>query len=165
MPKLKKLALLGFGNAGQAFSEMLLKKQDDIREKYGYEIIVTAIATNTKGNLIGEDGIDLREALGDVEEHGKFCNKEQLTEMTTIEIAEAADYDVLIEMTPLNIFTGQPAIDHIEAAFKRGKDVITANKGPIAWKFKALDKMAADNGCKFFYETTVMDGTPVFNLA
>ena len=165
MPKLKKLALLGFGNAGQAFSEMLLKKQDDIREKYGYEIIVTAIATNTKGNLIGEDGIDLREALGDVEEHGKFCNKEQLTEMTTIEIAEAADYDVLIEMTPLNIFTGQPAIDHIEAAFKRGKDVITANKGPIAWKFKALDQMASDNGCKFYYETTVMDGTPVFNLA
>lgn len=161
----KKLALLGFGNAGQAFSEMLLKKQDDIREKYGYEIIVTAIATNTKGNLIGKDGIDLREVLNDVAEHDKFCNKEQLTEMSTIEIAETEDYDVLIEMTPLNIFTGQPAIDHIEAAFKRSKDVITANKGPIAWKFKALSQMAANNGCKFYYETTVMDGTPVFNLA
>ena len=67
-------------------------------------------------------------------------------------------------MTPLNIFTGQPAIDHIEAAFRRGKDVITANKGPIAWKFKDLSQIAADHGAKFFYETTVMDGTPVFNL-
>ena len=162
MPKLKKLALLGFGNAGQAFAEMLLKKQDDIREKYGYDIAVTAIATNTKGNLIGE--INLREALNDVAEHGKFCNQEHLTDMTTMEIAETADYDVLIEMTPLNIFTGQPAIDHIEAAFKRGKDVITANKGPIAWKFKDLSQIAADHGAKFFYETTVMDGTPVFNL-
>lgn len=42
MMRTKKLALLGFGNAGQAFLEMLMKKQDDIREKYGYEIIVTA---------------------------------------------------------------------------------------------------------------------------
>lgn len=31
MMRTKKLALLGFGNAGQAFLEMLLKKQDDIR--------------------------------------------------------------------------------------------------------------------------------------
>src|SRR5699024_7800547 len=71
----------------------------------------------------------------------------------------------LVEMTPLNIATGQPAISHIETAFRRGKDVITANKGPVAWKFSALKKMANEAGCKFFYETTVMDGTPVFNLA
>lgn len=42
--------------------------------------------------------------------------------------------------------------------------MVTANKGPIAWRFSALKKMAEEKGCKFFYETTVMDGTPVFNL-
>lgn len=43
--------------------------------------------------------------------------------------------------------------------------MITANKGPIAWKFAALRDMAAQKpGCRFFYETTVMDGTPVFNF-
>ena len=81
-----------------------------------------------------------------------------------MQIAEQADYDVLVEMTPLNIFTGEPAITHIETAFARGRDVITANKGPIAWKFAKLRDMAAQNGCRFFYETTVMDGTPVFNF-
>ncbi|MDO4746652.1 MAG: hypothetical protein Q4B18_08850, partial [Bacillota bacterium] len=156
-----KLALLGFGNAGQAFAEMLLAKRGAIQEKYGYDILVTAIATNTKGNLIDADGIDLRQALADVSACGKFAEP---SGSTTMEIVKNADYDVLIEMTPLNIFTGQPAIDHIEAAFSRGKDVITANKGPIAWKFKALDRMAKQHNCKFFYETTVMDGTPVFNL-
>ncbi len=164
MPKLIKLALLGFGNAGQAFAELLLKKQDIIREKYGYDIAVTAIATNTKGNLVSAEGINLREALDDVYECGKFRNAKHLTEMSTMEIAQSAYYDVLIEMTPLNIFTGRPAIDHIETAFKRGKDVITANKGPIAWKFKALNEMAKENYAKFYYETTVMDGTPVFNF-
>ena len=84
--------------------------------------------------------------------------------MTTMEIVRKADYDILIEMTPLNIFSGQPAISHIEEAFARGKDVVTANKGPIAWRFSALKKMAEEKECKFFYETTVMDGTPVFNL-
>lgn len=162
--KSKKLALLGFGNAGQAFAEMLLKKHDKIKEKYGYDVIVTAIATNSKGNLINPDGIDLTETLSDLEKYGKFCNKDELTDMTTMEIVAKADYDVAVEMTPLNIFTGQPAIDHIETAFGREKDVITANKGPVAWKFSSLKKKAEEKGCKFFYETTVMDGTPVFNL-
>jgi len=164
MVKQKKLALLGFGNAGQAFAEMLLKKHDKIKEKYGYDVIVTAIATNTKGNLINPAGIDLTKTLSDLEKCGKFCNEDELTDMTTLQIVAEADYDVAVEMTPLNIFTGQPAIDHIETAFGRQKDVITANKGPAAWKFSVLKKMAEDKGCKFFYETTVMDGTPVFNF-
>lgn len=165
MAEQKKLALLGFGNAGQAFAKMLMQKHDKIKEKYGYDVIVTAIATNSKGNLLNAQGIDLAEALDDLEACGKFRNQECLTEMTTMEIVAEADYDVAIEMTPLNIFTGQPAIDHIETAFGRKKDVITANKGPIAWKFAKLREMASEYGCKFFYETTVMDGTPVFNFA
>ncbi|MBR6529307.1 MAG: homoserine dehydrogenase [Firmicutes bacterium] len=161
----KKLALLGFGNAGQAFAKMLLQKHDDIKTLYGYDVVVTAIATNSKGNLVDADGIDLKEALDDLEKCGKFCNQNQLTHMSTMDIVKEADYDVLVEMTPLNIFTGQPAIEHIETAFNRKKDAITANKGPIAWKFKKLRNIATDKGVKFFYETTVMDGTPVFNFA
>jgi homoserine dehydrogenase len=67
-------------------------------------------------------------------------------------------------LTPLDIKTGQPAISHIEAALVRGKDVITANKGPIAHDYARLKRLAMQNGCSFYYETTVMDGTPVFNL-
>ena len=162
--KIKKLALLGFGNAGQAFGHLLLEKKEEIKTKYGYEVLVTAIATNSKGNLVNAHGVDLARALADLESTGKFCNEAELSPMTTIEIVESADYDVLVEMTPLNIFTGQPAIDHIETAFRRDKDVITANKGPIAWKFATLRDMAKERGLRFYYETTVMDGTPVFNL-
>ena len=165
MIPVKKLALLGFGNAGQAFAKMLLEKHEDIKNLYGYNVVVTAIATNSKGNLVDSNGIDLKEALDDLDKCGKFCNETQLTKMSTLDIVKEADYDVLVEMTPLNIFTGQPAIEHIETAFDRKKDAITANKGPIAWKFKALRDRAKEQGVKFFYETTVMDGTPVFNFA
>ncbi|MBR6585477.1 MAG: hypothetical protein IKK69_07280, partial [Firmicutes bacterium] len=95
---------------------------------------------------------------------GKFAPERGLSSLTTMEIVETVDYAVVAEMTPLNIFTGQPATDHIRGAFARKKHAITANKGPIAWHFRRLADMAKEAGVCFFYETTVMDGTPVFNL-
>lgn len=162
--QIKKLALLGFGNAGRAFARLLMDKEHQIRQQYDCQVIVSAIATGSRGNLVNSSGIDLAAALSDIETAGKFCDESHLSNLTTMEIVQKADYDILVEMTPLNIFTGQPAISHIEAAFARRKDAVTANKGPIAWKFSALKRMAEEMGCKFFYETTVMDGTPVFNL-
>jgi len=163
-----KLALLGFGNAGQAFGRMLLDHEEEIIKTYDTKVLVTAIATGSRGNLVCADGIDLQRALADLDVKqggsGRFTDTGALSSLTTMEIAEQADYDVLVEMTPLNIATGQPAISHIEGAFKRGKHAITANKGPIAWAYSRLRDMAKEKGVQFYYETTVMDGTPVFNL-
>lgn len=135
-----KLAMLGYGNAGKAFKSLLEEKADALAEAYDAAFEFVSIVTKSKGDLLGSP-----------------------TD-TALDVAENADYDVLIELTPLNIKTGQPAISHIEAALNRGKDVITANKGPIAHDFARLKKLALHNGCSFYYETTVMDGTPVFNL-
>lgn len=160
-----KLALLGFGSVGQAFAKMLVEKQDDIKAAYGRGIIVTAIAARSKGNIIDPEGIDLLKVCADVEATGKFDPATKgFCDVSTMDIVKEADYDAICEMTVLNIFTGQPAIDHIKTAFSRGKHVVTANKGPIAWAFDGLKAEAEEKGLGFFYETTVMDGTPVFNL-
>jgi len=135
-----KLAMLGYGNAGKAFKSLLEEKAEALAEAYDTSFEFVSIVTKSKGDLLGSP-----------------------TD-TAMDVAENADYDILIELTPLNILTGEPAISHIEAALNRGKDVITANKGPIAHDYRRLMKMARQNGCSFFYETTVMDGTPVFNL-
>jgi homoserine dehydrogenase len=162
-----KLALLGFGNAGQAFGRMLLDHEAEIIKTYNTKVIVTAIATGSRGNLVCAEGVDLARALSDLDTEngscGRFTDDEALSSLSTMEIVEKADFDVLVEMTPLNIFTGQPAISHIEGAFKRGKHAVTANKGPIAWAYRRLRDMASEAGVQFYYETTVMDGTPVFN--
>lgn len=161
-----KLALLGFGNAGQAFAKMLCEKQAEIKKAYGRGVVVTAIATHSKGTLVDETGIDLIKACEDAARTGRFApDTKGLCGLTTFEVIEQADCDVVCELTPLEIFTGQPAIDHIKAAFARGKHVISANKGPIAWAYDELSAMAASKKLLFFYETTVMDGTPIFNLA
>lgn len=135
-----KLAMLGYGNAGRAFKNLLEEKAEELAAELGVEFEFAAIVTRSRGDLLGSP------------------------DETGLSAAESADYDILIELTPLDIKTGQPAIAHIEAALSRGKDVITANKGPIAHDFRRLSALARENGCMFCYETTVMDGTPVFNL-
>lgn len=160
-----KLALLGFGNAGQAFAKMLCVKQDEIKHTYGRGVIVTAIATHSKGTIVNPAGIDLMKACSDAENLGKFADDTPgLCGLSTLEVIRTADCDAVCEMTPLNIFTGQPAIDHIKEAFAHGRHVVTANKGPIAWAYDELSAIAREKGLQFYYETTVMDGAPVFNL-
>ncbi len=72
--------------------------------------------------------------------------------------------DVAVEITPLNPATGEPATSHIRAAFARNIHVITANKGPIAHAYAALNDEAKRAQVEFRFESTVMDGTPVFNM-
>jgi homoserine dehydrogenase len=76
----------------------------------------------------------------------------------------AAHADVLFEATSLNVETGQPAIDHIRAALNHGAHAITANKGPIVHAYRELRDLATSRGKRFLFESTVMDGVPIFSL-
>ena len=80
------------------------------------------------------------------------------------EFLDQAKPEVAIEITSLDPASGEPAISHIRAAFARGMHVITANKGPIAHAYRALKTEAAARQLMFRYESTVMDGAPVFNM-
>ena len=77
---------------------------------------------------------------------------------------KAAQADVLFEATSLNVANGQPAIDHIRAALEHGAHAITANKGPIVHAYRELRNLAAARNKKFLFESTVMDGVPIFSL-
>jgi homoserine dehydrogenase len=74
-----------------------------------------------------------------------------------------ADAHVLFEATSLNAKTGQPAIDHIRAALEQGAHAITANKGPVVHAYEELRGMAERHGRAFLFESTVMDGVPIFS--
>jgi len=76
----------------------------------------------------------------------------------------AARADVLFEATSLNVATGQPAADHIRVALIHGAHAITANKGPIVHAYRELRDLAAKQGKKFLFESTVMDGVPIFSF-
>ncbi len=164
MKKLK-LAMLGFGNAGQAFAALLLNKRSEIKEKFDADVQVTAIATASKGTLMDGEGINLTEILIELNKSGCFSPETKgYCVLNTTQILETAEYDVAVELTPLDIHTGQPAMDYIEYALSQGKHVISANKGPLAHGALHLKGHARRSGVHYLHETTVMDGTPVFNL-
>src|SRR5262249_13174301 len=76
----------------------------------------------------------------------------------------AARADVLFEATSLNVENGQPAADHLRAALEHGAHAITANKGPVVHAYRELRDLAASRGKRFLFESTVLDGIPIFSL-
>lgn len=162
---LYKLALLGFGNVGQSLASLLRHKQMELKSKYDLTFSVTGIATRSHGTAINPVGIDLAEAL-DVMIAG--ASLEQLsvraapTEMA--DFIQGCEAQVLFENTPVDYESGQPAIDHLKLALELGMHAITANKGPVVHAYHQLTELAAANGRKFFFESAVMDGAPIFSL-
>lgn len=160
-----KICMMGFGNVGKEFCRLLLSKKKDIADQFNREILIVGIYSKSKGTLINRKGLDIEAALG---LHEYFHKADSLCddcyECNPLEMIENCEADLFIELSPLSIKDGQPAINYIEKAFDNNMHVITANKGPIAWNFKNLVENAQKKKLMFLYETTVMDGTPIFNL-
>lgn len=164
---MKKLniALLGFGNLGQAFSKILLEKKEEIEKQYDTTVNVVAITTKTRGNLVDAWGIDLDRVLKNIQETGVFPkSQETMLQRNALDVAETVDYDVLIEMTPLEFSDSHMATDHVMTALNRGRHVICANKGPIAWHYRELRDLAKKNSCEFLFEAILMNGAPIFRI-
>ena len=62
-------------------------------------------------------------------------------------------------------FTAPETVEaNIRAALEHGAHAITANKGPIVHAYRELRDLAAARGKRFLFESTVMDGVPIFSL-
>ncbi|MCI0519872.1 MAG: homoserine dehydrogenase [Chloroflexi bacterium] len=159
------LSLLGFGNVGQAFARLLLRKQDEIRARYNITYSVAGIATGRRGAAIDPAGIDLERALT------LAAGRQPLDTLSALPAPQDAfDFirrcgaDVLFENTPVNYDSGQPAVDHLKLALELGMHAVTANKGPVVHAYRQLTDLAASRGRKFYFESAVMDGAPIFSL-
>jgi len=159
------LAMVGFGNVGQAFARLLMQKERELAEKFGLSVIVTGIITASHGGAISSGGVNLTRALEII---GRGYSLDILSEQPaptrTSDFLFSSSAEAMIETSPVNYFTGQPAIDHIKAAFDKGMHAITANKGPVVHAYRELSEIAARRGKRFMFEAAVMDGAPIFSL-
>lgn len=159
------LAFLGFGNVGRALARLLLRKRAEIQSQYKITFHVTGIATAKHGTVIAPEGISLEQALEMVQAGGSLDTlSDQLPPNDGLEFIHYCPADVLFETTPVNYETGQPAVSYLEAALRKGMHAITANKGPVVHAYRQLSDLAAAQGRKFFFESAVMDGAPIFSL-
>jgi homoserine dehydrogenase len=140
-----RLALYGFGNVGRALARMILAT--------GAPFTVTALATNRHGAVVEGGGIDLVAILAGTD-----------LPLRAAPPVASLPADVLVEMTPLEPRTGEPALTYIREALTAGMHVVTANKGPIARAYRQLDALAKKHGRLLRFEATLADCLPVFTL-
>ena len=163
------LCFLGYGNVNRTLVRLLAERESELRDRHGIAFRVTGIASRRLGWLADPNGFDLtalwgagapaREKL-----EGNSIPRRNPSAQSVREWLVAAHADVLFEATSLNVKDGQPAVDHIRAALEHGAHAITANKGPIVHAYRELRDLAAMHKKKFLFESTVMDGIPIFSL-
>ena len=143
---------------GRALLRLLISKETELRRKYDVRWRLTGVASRRIGWVADPDGLNPIAVLS-----GRFPNNVN-GPRNVREWLEHGKVDVLFESTSLNSLSGQPAIDHLIAALESGAHAITANKGPIVYAYRELVALAKEKKRQFLFESTVMDGVPIFSL-
>lgn len=163
--RIQRLVFIGFGNVGQALARLLVHKRDEVMSKYDVDFIITGIYTRRHGSAIDAHGMDISRALAIMSDGGSLNSITAVAcPLDSLEFIRICPADVMFENSPVNYHTGQPAIDHLKSGLESGMDVITANKGPVVHGYRSLTELADQKGKRFLFESSVMDGAPIFSL-
>ncbi len=162
-----RLLLVGFGNVGRTLASILTRERQRFAGLQHVNWQVIGIVTRKHGALVNAKGIDLERALVQIEQ-GAFsaAHPDFKPMLRTARAVHELGYDVLVELSTLSIKKrGEPALSYVREALRRGRHVVSANKGPVAFAYNELKELAGSKGCFFLHESAVMDGAPVFDLA
>ncbi|SDJ89456.1 homoserine dehydrogenase [Halovenus aranensis] len=140
-----RIAVVGAGAVGQAVVELA--------EPYGHT--VTAVADSSAG-VVDADGLDAEAVLDRKRTEGTVGPQ-------TLDAVLDSEYDALVEATPTTVGDAQPAFEHVRTALGRDRDVVLANKGPVAQRYDDVRGMERDSDGAVRFEATVGGAIPVFS--
>ena len=147
---------------------LLVEREEKLREGHGIEWRITGVASRRLGWIANSTGLDAKILCASEHNVSSGLSRDVANRLTSSASVNdwltASKADVLFEATSLNVENGQPAIDHVRAALEYGAHAITANKGPVVYAYEELLRLANLKGRRFLFESTVMDGVPIFAL-
>ena len=155
------LVIVGYGNVARRFATLLDESRAALTTR-GIDPVIVGVATRRHGSAINPSGLKGDELTGALT--GPNVESAESFIAESFAAVPAGTVRVLIETTTLNVESGEPAISHVRAGLAAGAHVITANKGPVAFAYRALADEARAAGREFLFEGSVMDGVPIFNL-
>ena len=160
-----RFALVGVGNIGRRFLEILAKKQETLRARYGLQLVLVT-AVDSRGAALNDSGLELEQIVrlklaGDSVAAYPGYGTSGLTALDALERTPA---DLLVELSPTNLQHGEPGLSAITWALEHGMDVITANKGPLVLAYQRLAALAAENGKSLLFSGAVAGGLPTVNI-
>jgi len=155
------IAMIGFGVVGRNFVKLLVQQKNLLQQRNNLTWRIVMVADRDAGLFCDPHGLDAEGLLkGEVSATYVSCPSPS----KLVKIIQDADASVLVEATPTNLDTAEPAKSFIKASLSSGKHVITTNKGPVAIAMTELEQLAEESGVYFGYEGTVLSGTPCISL-
>jgi homoserine dehydrogenase len=162
--KTSRLMIVGFGNVGQGFVQILSEGSQFLADQYNVGFSVVAVNDMRFGSLYDPNGLPLQ-ALLSAAQKGDLSSVPAAHHGCSVEVMMAeSGADTLVEVSYTDLQTGEPALTYIRQALSNGMHVVTTNKGPIALCFPELKALAAERQVRIGYEGTVMSGTPAIAL-
>ncbi|VVB54344.1 Homoserine dehydrogenase [uncultured archaeon] len=154
-----RILIVGFGIIGKGLLKTLEQKQAYIRKRHGVDLRVSGVC-EINGCLLPKGDVDLSTVLSKplAEQEGWRQG------LKTLDAIKESTADAVVELTPGNIQTGQPGLNHILAALESGKDVATSNKAPFATNYKRIMDAQEKTGKTVLFEATVGGAVPLLNL-
>jgi len=160
-----KIAYVGFGNVAKALARLIEVKQPVLQKEFGFSTKTVGIATARHGMVIDANGVNTEEAIRITDNGGSLNSISIGPEPASIfDFIRNCGADVMFENSPVNHVNGQPAVDHLRTALLHGMHAITANKGPVVHAYRELTDLATAHDRRFLFESSVMDGAPIFSL-
>jgi homoserine dehydrogenase len=161
-----RIILVGYGVVGKGVTTILAQRTLDRVKDYGFNPKIVAIA-DIDGAVINPRGLS-PEKLEEIRKRGYPISADPdfgKPGIPALEVIRSVEAEVVVEVTPVNIKNGEPAMSHITEAFKTGKHVVTTNKGPLALAMPALTELAEYNNVYLRFSGTVGGGTPMLEFA
>jgi homoserine dehydrogenase len=161
-----RIILVGYGVVGKGVTTILARRYSENLKDTGFNPKIVAIA-DIDGAVINPRGLS-PEKLEAIKQRGYPISKDPdfgCPGISALNVIESVEAEVVVEVTPVNIKTGEPALSHITKAFKTGKHVVTTNKGPLALAMPALTELAEYNNVYLRFSGTVGGGTPMLEFA
>ena len=159
------LCIIGFGNVGKALAEILKGKRDFLIEKHNVEFNITGVA-DSRGGVVSRGPLDIDLLLDTIKNKGSVGYYPDMGKMkqTALEVIQACQSDILIELTPTNIKNGEPALTYIRKGLFKKMHVVTANKGPVVFAYSEILELARKQNKLFKFGGATAGALPTVNV-
>ncbi len=134
-----RFALSGVGRVGRSFLEVMRSRAGLLKARHGLELRAVGVADGS-GAAWDPDGLDV-EAIVALKATGGGVARlagQGRAGASAREMIEASGADLLLEATPSGPVDGQPGLDAVRLALRRGMDVVLASKGPLVLAYAEI---------------------------
>ncbi len=142
MTRTTRLILAGLGNVGRNVLIILRSQAELLRERYGTEFVVVG-AADSGGALASQAGLPLDDLIAAKQSRRSVASLPGgQPGVGALELVRTLEAEIVLEATPVNLTDGQPGLEIVRAALRRGMSVVLANKGPLALAYQELAELS-----------------------